>query len=159
MLRILKISLVIAAMLLTSHIVLSVVTYDPDRADTAASGQSTGNQSTGSGPASEEDAFDSNFNRFVSSGFGSLPLKVNDQMTLTRLTSSNRNITFYFTVDLGGAEVDKSSVKRQEPAMKAHFCSNPLFTALKRQDAKATIAVSDTRNRQVYRFFLDPKSC
>lgn len=150
MFRALKALLTLAALSLTGYIVFNVATYDPGRISAPGTDQTV--QDGG-------DPFDASFNRFVASGFGQLPLQVNDQMTLTRLTSTNRNITFYFTVDVGGAEVDKRSVKRQEPAMRAHFCANPLFTALKSQDAKATVAISDTRNRQVYRFFLDPKSC
>ncbi|MEM7508512.1 MAG: hypothetical protein AAF415_17415 [Pseudomonadota bacterium] len=150
MFRFFKSILTLTALALTGYIVFNVATYDPNRNHTPGAEQIA----EGGG-----DPFDASFNRFVESGFGQLPVKVNDQMTLTRMTSTDRNITFYFTVDVGGAEVDKRSVKRQEPAMKQHFCSNPLFKALKSQDAKATVAISDTRNRQVYRFFLDPKSC
>lgn len=149
--RLLKTILTVAALVLTGVIIFKTATYDANQSAAVSGG--------GTGGASGGDEFDASFNRFVSGGFGRLPLKVNDQMTLTRLTSADRNITFYFVVDLGGAEVDKRSLKRQEPQMKAHFCGNPLFTSLERYGAKATVAISDTRNRQVHRFFLNPKNC
>lgn len=97
--------------------------------------------------------------RFVEEQRRKLPLRMNDEAQLVDIRLSQRNISFYVALDYDVGEVNRQALKPMQEQVRARACADRGFRMLAALDAKATYVLTDSRNRTLYRFFLDPKHC
>lgn len=96
---------------------------------------------------------------FVEEQRRKLPLRMGDDAELVDIRLSARTISFYVALHYDAGEVNRQTLKPMQAAIRSRACADRAFRLLGRLNARATYVLTDSRNRTLYRFFLDPKQC
>ncbi|MEM9044335.1 MAG: hypothetical protein AAGC81_06550 [Pseudomonadota bacterium] len=106
-----------------------------------------------------EPAVQEKFTVFLDGRFDDLPKRIDDRITLSKVTMQALTLSFHFELHDPNSVSSVVALGGLEPKIRDNLCTDPRFLALAEHNAWAAFHVDDLSGLSLKRFKIDPASC